>query len=840
MSPAESACDRKRRRIAVACNECRERKRKCDGVKPVCGACAKRPSPRCVWDEGRNAKGWNHSYVESLRGRIQELEEGQAMANALHFDHSSSARQASQGKHAAQQLPTEETDGLGLHTPQQSMTSPEMVAMSEVTTMPAPGVDELPSYSAFRGHTGPIQSGTLDRGSVVVDDDSDDESAIDAMCVFGSFDDRGRRGSDFFGPASTISFLSHARRAMGQNESGPGPCRSRSGLPRILRHESTGVGGRSLSPVRVRSKTRNSHAEYQFSIPPRDRADALLDSYWTYVHSLYPYLHRPSFTQKYLTLWSAAPDRLSSKTLKSPQSQSYYSNIDEKLFHCLLNLAFALGSQFGPTTDDGDRSQLGLTFFERAKALMDFDLFVQSNIYLVQMLVLMGQYLQSTDMASACWAMVGLAIRTAQGIGLHHEPEYCDQGCCSKTKLSELETEMRRRAWTGCILLDRVCSMTFGRPLMIHPGISQRCVLPSAIDDGLLGQDPGTLTAQPADIPSLTEFYVQCIQLQNLLGEILDTLYYGSTDKGSGKLDVNFNFIEASTAHNKLNDGGLQVLLRLDKSLSSWCQKLPAHLKAKNYNFTALEGSRRFGPDTPTFNRQAIILHARYLHVRLFMFRLVLSAALFHSSNQDTASEPNHSMESAIRQDILDKGVKLSVSSAYDLVELITANLHVHNDILPPYWHNIFYMHSCAIVFLICHLCCLSRIQDTNVLTTGWNKCLSFFRSYRLRSRSAKRCLRIMEAVRGNPFPSQNNTDPVNLCDNSSGRCQNVSFPHEAEYSRQPFEQAMPFDQTTASWIRDPTEINWLSIFPFVEGLNDGYSGLGEFDLEQDVMSERL
>ncbi|KNG85200.1 hypothetical protein ANOM_008079 [Aspergillus nomiae NRRL 13137] len=760
MSPTESAGDRKRRRIAVACNECRERKRKCDGVKPVCGACVKRPSPRCVWDAGRNAKGWNHSYVESLRGRIQELEEGQAMANALRVGHPS-ARQAGQGEAAGppglspRQLLADETDGLGLRTPQQSMTSPEMVGMPEAT-MPASASDGLSSYSTAAGLADAVRSGMLDRRSVVEDDDSDDESAIDAMGVFGSFDDRGRQGSSFFGSTSTVRFLSHARRAMSQNESGPGACPSRSGLPGILQQEGIGGGGRSPSAVRIKSNSSIRRGEYQFSIPPRHKADTLLDRYWTYVHSLYPYLHRSSFTQKYLTLWSAASDRLSSKASKSPPSQSYYCNIDERLFHCLLNLAFALGSQFGPTMEDGDRSQLGLTFFERAKALMDFDLLVQGNIFLVQMLILMGLYLQSTEMANACWTMVGLAIRTAQGIGLHHEPEYCEQGCCSKTKPSQLEIEMRRRAWTGCILLDRVCSMTFGRPLMIHPAISQRCVPPSAIDDSFLSQGPGMTASQPADIPSVTEFYVQCIQLQNILGEILEALYYESSDQGSGKLDVSFNFIAASTAHDKLNDGGLQVLLRLDKSLTSWCQRLPAHLKARNYNFTALESRRLFGPGTPTFNRQAIILHARYLHVRLFMFRLVLSAALFHSSGQDTPSKTDPSMESAMRQDVLDKGVNLCVSSAYDLVDLITSNLHIHDDILPPFWHNVFYMHSCAIVFLICHLCCLSRIKDENILTTGWNKCLSFFRSYRSQSRSAKRCLRIMEAVRGDPFPPQN------------------------------------------------------------------------------------
>ncbi|KAE8406911.1 hypothetical protein BDV37DRAFT_242179 [Aspergillus pseudonomiae] len=76
------------------------------------------------------------------------------------------------------------------------------------------------------------------------------------------------------------------------------------------------------------------------------------------------------------------------------------------------------------------------------------------------------------------------------------------------------------------------------------------------------------------------------------------------------------------------------------------------------------------------------------------MFRLVLSAALFHSSGQDTPSKTDPSMESAMRQDVLDKGVNLCVSSANDLVELITSNLHIHDDILPPFWHNVFCMCS--------------------------------------------------------------------------------------------------------------------------------------------------
>lgn len=41
----------KRKRVALACDNCRERKIKCDGSKPICGPCSKRGEPlaRCVY-----------------------------------------------------------------------------------------------------------------------------------------------------------------------------------------------------------------------------------------------------------------------------------------------------------------------------------------------------------------------------------------------------------------------------------------------------------------------------------------------------------------------------------------------------------------------------------------------------------------------------------------------------------------------------------------------------------------------------------------------------------------------------------------------------------------------
>ena len=47
-----------RKRAAVACEECRIRKRRCDGAVPACGGCAKRMS-ECVYSADVEARAWH-------------------------------------------------------------------------------------------------------------------------------------------------------------------------------------------------------------------------------------------------------------------------------------------------------------------------------------------------------------------------------------------------------------------------------------------------------------------------------------------------------------------------------------------------------------------------------------------------------------------------------------------------------------------------------------------------------------------------------------------------------------------------------------------------------------
>lgn len=99
-----------------------------------------------------------------------------------------------------------------------------------------------------------------------------------------------------------------------------------------------------------------------------------------------------------------------------------------------------------------------------------------ANRYLqVQCLLLMAQYRQGTQRADQAWNLHGLAVRAAIQLGLHSPS--------ASVGLSAIETEIRKRTWFGCMMMDRydygsvtrllgtvsltvprILSMTFGRP----------------------------------------------------------------------------------------------------------------------------------------------------------------------------------------------------------------------------------------------------------------------------------------------------------------------------------------------------------------------------------------
>lgn len=282
----------------------------------------------------------------------------------------------------------------------------------------------------------------------------------------------------------------------------------------------------------------------EFGLPRRVVADKLVDAYFTYRHPLNPYLHEPSFRQQYEKLWLS--EEFGGETAAE----------DNVGWFGLLNIVFCFGCDHAKLVGKVpiDRTR----FFKRAKTLVFSDLLQPSRIELVQALLLMGQYLHRSLDLNACWTVVGLAIRMAQGLGLHLDP--------NDFTTEIVEQEVRKRVWWGCFVMDRILSMKVGRPPTIHDDDNIKVGVPIIIDDKYLTSDKTNLSVQPSEIPSKLDFFLQVISLCRLIDRIRDSLYNKS------RVDL---------SRQKLTDVPrmLSLSIELDGDLVAWQKKLPPHLR---------------------------------------------------------------------------------------------------------------------------------------------------------------------------------------------------------------------------------------------------------------------
>jgi hypothetical protein len=186
-----------------------------------------------------------------------------------------------------------------------------------------------------------------------------------------------------------------------------------------------------LSPA---PNTEGKHSNtFEYILPPRRIADELVGVYWELVHPLYPFLDRQRTEQAYKAIWSGETTRM-----------------DERLLMCTINVMFALGCQLAETIVPEQRQASANVYFKRARDLLQLDLWRAGSTDLVQCLLLMGQYLQSTNTHHRllCWMVIGHAVRVAQSLGFHLQE--------SSSNLQSLrERELTRRIWHGCVLMDR-------------------------------------------------------------------------------------------------------------------------------------------------------------------------------------------------------------------------------------------------------------------------------------------------------------------------------------------------------------------------------------------------
>lgn len=235
-----------------------------------------------------------------------------------------------------------------------------------------------------------------------------------------------RPSQGFFGSSSAASFMRQIKTAVDRKVVSP-----ESGRPSVSMMMGTPERRRQSTLMPTPRRVSQSNVANNYVLPPRKMADSLMEVYWNLVFPLYPFLDRARMTSEYSKIWTG-------------ESSDY----DENMLMCTFNVIFALSCQLADFIKPAERRVTADVFFSRAKELLHFNLWHSGSAELIQCLLLMGQYLQSTDSAHQCWIVTSLAIRNAQSLGLHLSQTI------SRFR-SFHERHLARRIWHGCVLMDR-------------------------------------------------------------------------------------------------------------------------------------------------------------------------------------------------------------------------------------------------------------------------------------------------------------------------------------------------------------------------------------------------
>ncbi|KAF5723731.1 benzoate 4-monooxygenase [Fusarium mundagurra] len=485
----------KRRKIALACEYCRKRKTRCDGRQPACSACeAKGLSATCLYQQSYLT---TKRYVSDLEARVQEYE------------------RRSQTTLLMSSVTSETTTDRNFSPAQDTFLSQRKNNRHpEIRQQPGMAMTDDPASVSYP-HLESFQSG--DR---FLSPPRTESVSSDAMVVVPSpecSDDKD------LGQSSSISFIQSMLRTVTRDHS----------VFKVSHH-----------PAKSSYPFLQTLDEEALFLPPRRVADGFVQAYWKFLHPILPILHRPTFTGIYHKLWMA----------DDAKGSDQICNIDDAVFLSTVNIVLAIGCQFSEQIEPTRKSTMASKFYQRSKALLADEVLDHPTLALVQLLLLTGVYLQSTEYANRCWNTVGLAIRSAQSIGLHLDRK--------RGSINQLEREMERRVWHTCVFLDRQLACTFGRPPMILD--SSSVPKPEMINDEYLSETRQGV--QPTNAYPQMGCFVYSCDLFDILHQIL----------------VEFYVKKKSNPHSQSSDSWLgeeiQVIMGYHRELNKFQESLPAFL----------------------------------------------------------------------------------------------------------------------------------------------------------------------------------------------------------------------------------------------------------------------
>ncbi|EEU35909.1 uncharacterized protein NECHADRAFT_35029 [Fusarium vanettenii 77-13-4] len=353
----------RRRKVTLACEPCRERKARCDGVKPLCSTCRRRSLgiEQCVYKVGNARTACSDDYTKALHERIRHLEQ----ACALHGI---------------------DPDAL-----------PDAPNDQPVNTQSQAELDAI-VMGTSQGQTLTPLSSAANEGM----ETSNDSRRVTAMGTTTVAEDIGQSHDttqSFYGSSSAASFLKEACGTVN-----PPLSSQTSRNPQVTTPEPPSLYSGIETLV----------------LPPRSLADHLKERYFKQVYYLYPIFDKEAFEHAYESLWLPSGQATSPEKYRDLGLGGDATTI---AFHSSLNSIFALGCIFSDLSTAAKTTAYEV-FFNRSKQNIGLDLLDMNDLSAVQTLLLVALVLQGTPFPERCWNAVGVACRMAQGLGLHTMPKY--------------------------------------------------------------------------------------------------------------------------------------------------------------------------------------------------------------------------------------------------------------------------------------------------------------------------------------------------------------------------------------------------------------------------------
>ncbi|OAA53254.1 Transcription factor [Cordyceps fumosorosea ARSEF 2679] len=405
------------------------------------------------------------------------------------------------------------------------------------------------------------------------------------------------------------------------------------------------------------------------------------------------------------------------------------------VFHCALNAMFALACHFSDLPS-AEREPASDMFFQKSKTFLGIALIEHNSLSVVQALLIVSLYLQSTAFPNRCWNSVGIACRLAQGVGLHIDDE--------DGKGGSLEAEVRRRTWYCCVILDMNVSMTFGRPPMTSTIPDFRSAT------SYLGWNENVHFERSTEDEDV-RFFVEMFRLSQILEEILRTIYQYQPWRDKHQRDSHYGIGRCGDGHH----GRLDSTIQLDAHLSRFEQYLPHFLSwTGGYDNARPQPTANHAPSH--FQMQKNVLHGRFLYVRLMLYRPFLSqfwSSVNHAMTHPTqngagasSSLLNRGFSSLIQSSFASECCKHCVAYSMQLVSLTHESFLTHHT--TSWWWNALYSFTCGFVFILALSCPPVRsLLDIGAVVQSWQKCQTILASISTTSFSVQKSLHLLRRL---------------------------------------------------------------------------------------------